>query len=209
VNRIKGWWPEAALAIAFGLITLAAARGWTAGLDNAVRQFVLDHQNIVLEWICKGLNLFGQGFIVTWILGFGLSLWLLYRTRSWKVLLPWATAYVIEYVTLGPIKVWSERDAPSSVLPNRVEFFNDAAGYALSYPSGHVVNAIVWWGVIVMVASKLWGNLPTRLLRLLRIAPPIIVFCTTIYLNHHWLTDNLAAVAIGLLIDRIIHRLYR
>ena len=33
------------------------------------------------------------------------------------------------------------------------------------------------------------------------------VFCTTIYLGHHWLTDNVAAVMLGLFLTRIIGRL--
>ena len=98
------------------------------------------------------------------------------------------------------------RDAPSSKLPNAVEFFNhDAVNYSMSYPSGHVVNSIVWWGVIALLASRLWP-IPDRWLIAMRVTPPVIVVLTTTYLNYHWVTDGLAAVTLGLLLDRVLHR---
>jgi len=115
--------------------------------------------------------------------------------------LPWALAFGLTYLTLGPLKVWSMRAAPTYEGPNAVEFFNHAAkadGYALGYPSGHVVNAIVWWGVIALLLRKKS--------QALRVIPPAIVLCTTTYLGFHWLTDGIAAILLGLLLDRLIHR---
>ena len=203
MNRIKGWWPEAALVAALGLVTLAAAKGWTADVDLAVRDAMRQAQVTPVYWLARGLNLFGQGIVLTWLLSFTLSVYLFWRTRNWKVMLPWASAYALTYLTIGPLKLWSDRDAPNSLLPNAVEFFNESAKYTMSFPSGHVVNAIVWWGVIVWLALKI-RPVPVRLMR---IAPPIIVFCTTIYLGYHWLTDNVAAVFLGLFLARIIDRI--
>lgn len=203
MNRIKGWWPEAALLAALGLVTLAAAKGWTAGLDLAVRDAMRQLQVTPFVWLARGLNLFGQGSILTWLFAFLLSAYMFWRNRNWRIFLPWATAYVLSYLTIGPLKLWSDRDAPSSVLPNAVEFFNESAAYTNSYPSGHVVNAIVWWAVIVWLALQI-RPVPVRLMR---IAPPVIVFCTTIYLGFHWLTDNVAAVFLGLFITRIVTRI--
>ncbi|WP_020520715.1 phosphatase PAP2 family protein [Catelliglobosispora koreensis] len=189
---------EAAYAAAFALITVSAAKGWTASADLAVADWCAQHQQIVIEWIAIVLNKLGQGWLVMVLLSGGLTAWLLYKTRKLIVAAPMALAFALTYFTTGPLKLWSERDAPSSTLPNRVEFFNDAAAYSLSYPSGHVVNAIVWWGVIEILLN--------RQLTWLRIAAPAIVLCTTTYLGHHWLTDGLGALTLGLLLDRIIHR---
>ena len=40
----------------------------------------------------------------------------------------------------------------------------------------------------------------------LRIAPPVIVFCTTVYLNFHWLTDSIAGLLLGVLLARLLVR---
>jgi len=205
VNRIKGWWPDAVCVIALGLVTLAAAKGWTADVDLAVRDAVRAIQVTPIYWLARGFNLLGQGIVLTWVLSFSLSVYLFWRTRNWKIFLPWAAAYALTYVTIGPLKLWSDRDAPSSQLPNAVEFFNQQAAYTNSYPSGHVVNAIVWWGLIVWLVLKI-RPVPVRLMR---IAPPIIVFCTTIYLGFHWLTDNVAAVFLGLFLTRVVERVQR
>jgi membrane-associated phospholipid phosphatase len=207
VNRIKGWWPEAVLLAALGLVTLAAAKGWTSGADLAVRDAMRQIQVTPVYWLARGLNLLGQGIILTWTLAFGLTLYLWWRTRNWKVLLPWVVAYALTYLTIGPLKLWSDRDGPNSVLPNAVEFFNESAAYTMSYPSGHVVNAIVWPGVIVWLALKIRPAIGPVPLRLIRFAPPISVFCTTIYLGFHWFTDNVAGVCLGLLLARLVGRL--
>ncbi|GIH11476.1 hypothetical protein Rhe02_95430 [Rhizocola hellebori] len=205
-----GWWQEATLVGLFILITLSVAQGWTHGLDEAVRAFCRDHQVTLLRWATIGLNKLGQGVVVAWILGFGLSVLLWWRKRRWQVFLPWAVAFFLTYVTLGPLKIWTMRTSPNSTLPNAVEFFNHEAllppdSYAMGYPSGHVVNSIVWWGVITLLASRLW-EIPMRWQWVMRVAPPVIVLCTTTYLGHHWLTDGMAAVTVGLLLDRLIHR---
>jgi hypothetical protein len=70
-----------------------------------------------------------------------------------------------------------------------------------------VANAIVWYGVIaVLLAALTAGRLDPRLVRLVRLAPPAIVLATTTYLNFHWLTDGLAAILVGLFLDRLLAR---
>jgi hypothetical protein len=206
LSRFDSWWWDAALLAVLVLVTVLAARGVTADLDLGVRSWVAGHRP---EWayaIAWVLNYLGQGWLVMWVLTGGLTLTLLIRTRDLRVVLPGAMAFLLTYLTIGPLKLWTHRDAPSSGLPNAVEFFNPlAVVYSNSYPSGHVVNAIVWWGVIVILASRLF-RLPPTLVRWMRVAPPVIVLCTTTYLSHHWLTDGIAAVALGLLLDRLIHR---
>lgn len=206
LSRFSSWWWDAALLAVLVLVTALAARGVTADVDLGVASFVEHHRP---EWayrIARVLNYLGQGWLVMWIITGGLTVTLLVRTRDLRVVLPGVTAFLLTYLTIGPLKLWTHRDAPSSALPNAVEFFNPlAVNYSNSYPSGHVVNAIVWWGVIVILASRLF-RLPPTLVRWMRVAPPVIVLCTTTYLSHHWLTDGIAAIALGLLLDRLIHR---
>ncbi|GAA1420212.1 hypothetical protein GCM10009662_76070 [Catellatospora coxensis] len=207
LSRFDSWWWDVVLVAVLALITLLAARGATEGLDLGVRDWVQSQQPGWAHTVARALNYLGQGWLVMWIITGSLTVTLLVRTRDWRVLLPGVTGFLLTYLTIGPLKLWTHRDAPSSSLPNAVELFNPlAVAYSNSYPSGHVVNAIVWWGIIVILASRLW-RLPPTLVRWMRVAPPVIVLCTTTYLSHHWVTDGLAALALGLLLDRIIHRI--
>jgi membrane-associated phospholipid phosphatase len=196
-----GWWVEAGLVLLFVLFTWAVASGLTHGLDQAVWDFCKAHRTTVLYWIARGLNLLGQGGILTWVAGLGLSALVWWRIRRWQAFLPWALAFGLTYLTLGPLKIWSMRASPNYQGPNAVEFFNEAArndGYAMGYPSGHVVNAIVWWGVIaLLLRRKHWA---------IQVLPPAVVLCTTTYLGFHWLTDGIGAILLGLFLNRLIHR---
>ena len=66
-----------------------------------------------------------------------------------------------------------------------------------------MVNTIVWYGVLALLLAP-WLNRTARLW--LRIAPPVIVFVTTVYLDFHWLTDSIAGVLLGVFIDRLLVR---
>ena len=92
--------------------------------------------------------------------------------------------------------------------PNRTHLFNDAAvgSLGMSYPSGHVANALVWYGVIALLAGALVGGLAPRTLVTLRVLPPVIVFCTTTYLSFHWITDSVAGLFLGLVLIRLMAR---
>lgn len=184
--------------MAFILFTWMVAAGVTNGLDLAVANWCLAHQTTVTHWLARGLNFLGQGWVLTYVLALPLSAWVWWRIRRWQAFLPWVLAFGLTYLTLGPLKIWSRRDAPTSLLPNRVEFFNQQAAYVMGYPSGHVVNAIVWWGVIALLLRK-----KSQALRLI---PPAIVLCTTTYLGFHWITDGIGAILLGLLLDQFIHR---
>jgi membrane-associated phospholipid phosphatase len=72
-----------------------------------------------------------------------------------------------------------------------------------SYPSGHLVVAIVWYGILALLLS---GVLPAGWLRAVRLVPPMILFVTTIYLSFHWLTDSVAGLLLGLLLYRLLTR---
>jgi membrane-associated phospholipid phosphatase len=192
-----GWWVEAGLVVAFILFTWMVAAGLTNGVDIAVADWCLTHQTTFTYWLARGLNFLGQGTPLA-IASLALSAWLWWRIRRWTAFAPTVLAYVLTYVTLGPLKIWSSRTSPNDNGPDPVEFFNRHADYVMGYPSGHVVNAIVWWGVIAVLVGKKS--------QALRVVPPAIVLCTTTYLGFHWLTDGIAAIILGLFLDRLIHR---
>ncbi|WP_412737743.1 phosphatase PAP2 family protein [Krasilnikovia sp. MM14-A1259] len=213
VRPVTGWWLDAALLVAFGLLTLALARGHLLSADEAVADWALAHQPVPLHWAARVLNYLGQGGQVLMPVAGLLALLLARRTRSVRPVLVCAGAFVLTYLTIGPLKVWLDRAAPKFHGPQRAVLFNAYASGkdALSYPSGHVANALVWYGVIALLAGALLraygrGPLSSRARAALRLLPPVIVFCTTTYLAFHWITDSVAGLLLGLILARLMAR---
>ena len=165
------------------------------------------------------LNFLGQGTPLT-LIAAGLGVLLAVRLRSVRPILPPVVAFVLTYLTIGPLKVWTARAAPSASVkepfltaradPAAVPRRPAGREFAQSYPSGHVANAIVWYGVIALLLAPLarsFGRqLPARLVTVIRVVPPLVVLTTTTYLGWHWLTDSVAGLLLGLLLDRLLHR---
>jgi membrane-associated phospholipid phosphatase len=209
--RPAGWWFDVALVGGFAALTAALAFGYLLGVDLVVREWADTHRPVAAYWIARVLNYLGQGGWLLTPVAIALAAAVGFRARSVRPLLLVAAAFVLTYVTIGPLKLWADRAAPSSTLPpeESVRVFNalPPGEYDLSYPSGHVANAIVWYGLIAVLLD-VWrrGRLDQRVVRLVRLAPPAIVLATTTYLNYHWLTDGLAAILLGLFLDRLLAR---
>ncbi|MGI5213049.1 phosphatase PAP2 family protein [Plantactinospora sp. CA-290183] len=211
----RGWWPDGVLLAAVVALTAALAAGQLLDLDLAVRDWVNAHRPVPAEWVAIVLNFLGQGGWVLMPVAFGLGALVAWRTRSVRPLLVGVGAFALTSFTIGPLKIWTGRAAPSSELPpeETVRLFAPlpADEWSMSYPSGHVGNAIVWYGAIALLLAALLRTFdrpdaPPALYRAIRIAPPAIVFCTTTYLGWHWITDSIAGLLLGLLLDRLLAR---
>lgn len=208
--RPAGWWWDAALLGGLAALTLALANGALLELDLAVRDWVRAHQPTAAHWTALVLNYLGQGGPLTATAAL-LAGALAHRTRSVRPLLVVVAALVLTFFTIGPLKVWLDRGFPrAQALAHPERLFSDPAG-GLAYPSGHVANAVVWYGVITLLLGALLSaynrtTLTPAAARALRVVPPAIVFCTTTYLAHHWVTDSVAGLLLGLLVDRLLAR---
>jgi uncharacterized membrane protein YkvA (DUF1232 family)/membrane-associated phospholipid phosphatase len=203
-TRTGGWVVGAWLLAGLGALTLVLANGWFLGTDLAVRDWC-DARTArwrATYWAARGLNLVGQGTPLA-VLALVLTGVLVWRTRSVRPLLLFLAAYGSTYLTLGGLKLWLDRAAPHNRhVPHPERLFTGG----LSYPSGHVTNAIVWYGVLVMLlVALLPRGLPAGWRRALRVVPPVIVAGTTTYLGFHWLTDGAAGLLLGLALDRVLH----
>lgn len=207
--RLTNWWPEVALLAGFVALTVALVRGQLLTLDIAVADWATAHRPAWLYWVLRVLNYLGQGGQVLTPVALVLTGLFFWRTRSWLALLPFAAGFVSTYVTIGPLKIWLDRAAPAFQGPDREILFNPAASgkYAMSYPSGHVANAIIWYFVLaLLVAMLLRRPLSTSEQVLLRAVPPAIVFVTTTWTAFHWITDSVAGLLLGLLVVRVLSR---
>ncbi len=210
----RGWWFDLLLVAGFAALTLALARGHLLGLDQGVADWSDANRPAPLYWASRVLNYLGQGGQVLLPLAVLLAAAVAWRRRSLRPFLPVAAAFLLTYLTIGPLKLWLERAAPHSPLADRVEILNDLppGEYGLSYPSGHVANAIAWYGVIALLAGALLRALdrpplPPAAAVAIRVLPPAIVFCTTTYLAFHWITDSVAGLLLGVVLTRLLSRI--
>jgi membrane-associated phospholipid phosphatase len=202
-----GWWFDLGMLVAFAALTVALAQGHLLALDQHLANWVDAHHPAVLYWPARVLNYLGQGGQVLMPIAIVLAGILTFRRRSIRPLLVFVAAFVLTYITIGPLKIWLQRAAPHFTGPDKTELFNPAATGALgmSYPSGHVANALVWYGVIAVLLGALI-TLPPRAYLALRVLPPAIVFCTTTYLAFHWITDSVAGLFLGLILTHLMAR---
>ncbi|RKN17134.1 phosphatase PAP2 family protein [Micromonospora musae] len=216
--RPAGWWYDVLLLAALVGLTVALTAHHLFDVDRAVADWAQAHRPPVAYWVARVLNLLGQGTPLT-LIAAGLGVLLAVRTRSIRPVLPAVVAFVLTYLTIGPLKVWTARPAPSASIKEpflspeqTLPLFQEhlPVRFAQSYPSGHVANAIVWYGVLALLLAPLlrsYGRtVPPRLVLAIRVLPPLIVLSTTTYLGWHWLTDSVAGLLLGLFLDRLLHR---
>ncbi len=206
----RSWWPDLLAVVAFVALTVALARGHLLDLDQRVADWSLTHQPPAPRWIARVLNYLGQGGQVLMPVAVILTGLLARRTRSIRAVLPFVAAFVLTLVTIGPAKVFFDRAAPRFTGPERAVLFNPFAegDYALSYPSGHMGNVLVWYSVLALLITALLGRALTAGEWItLRIVPVVIVFGTTVYLGYHWITDSVAGVLLGLVLTRLLERI--
>jgi len=207
---LLGWWLDLGLVAAFVGLTVALANGHLLGLDQRVADWAFAHQPKPVYWTARVLNYLGQGGQLLMPVSIILTAWLTWRTRSVRAIFPFVAAFVLTYLTIGPLKIWAGRAAPRFDGPDKTEMFNPhaAGAAAMSYPSGHMGNSLVWYGVIALLAAALLGRpLTGREWFAIRVLPVAILFLTTIYTGFHWLTDSVAGVLLGLFLTRLIARI--
>ncbi len=141
------------------------------------------------------------GFEVTTLLMIGLGVFLIrggFGADAW-VVLAFVAAQVLEVLYkanlhhLGPPRSVSHADGPSVT-----ELFSRSGPLANSFPSGHMVRAVIAYGLIAFVVQRL---APWPLARWLAIpvATAIIVLIAfdRLYLDVHWESDVVGGVLLG------------
>jgi membrane-associated phospholipid phosphatase len=66
-----------------------------------------------------------------------------------------------------------------------------------SFPSGHVVRASIWCGLIIMLGKMQAFNV-SKYWRLVWLAIPLLVAYSRVGLGYHWLSDVIASLALSL-----------
>ena len=198
------WWLVLAAVLVGALVTVdLLTHGLSEDLDLRVSEVVkgwglADSAAYPLVWLVTQLG----GRVTILVVLAGLVGYLAWRRRTvlpgFRVL----TAVVLLTGVVYALKFGTGRTAPG--YPGSYFFHDDGA----SFPSGHVANAVLMWGVARWQAVEF--DLPARVQRLfwwLSVVGPVLTGLSMISLDFHWVTDAVVGAAVGILLLGVVHAL--
>lgn len=197
------WWLMALSAVVTVLVAWNLLAGGVLGRLDArvsavVAEWGLRHgHGYPVVWLFTQLG--GRAFILV-VLG-ALVAWLGWRRRTVRPLLRVLLALVLLTGVIYAFKYGMGRTAPA--YPGSY-FHRDGT----SFPSGHVANAVLMWGLARWQAVE-YGMAP-RLQRTfwgLSLAGPALAGAAMVALNFHWVTDAVVGAAVGVLLLGVVHTL--
>jgi undecaprenyl-diphosphatase len=189
----------AGLVVLYVGLTLMVGAGWLGSLDHQVLVALSSSWSESLHPIFQFLAELG-GIEVTSILMLGLFFYLLrggFGADSLAVL-AFAGGMVLEVlykVALyhpGPPRAIAHKDGPS------ITDLLTSGGGLNSFPSGHVVRAVVAYGLIAFVVRRLAPWAIARALAIpIAVILIIIVSFDRLYLDAHWESDVIGGLLLG------------
>ncbi len=201
-GRPSWWLLLGALVVAVGVTVDLLSRG-------ALERFDLSVSEVVSAWDLRDSPAYWPVWAVTQIGGRGTILivlaglvgWLCLRRRTVVPLLRVLVALALLTVAVYAVKYGTGRTAPA--YPGSF-FHRDGA----SYPSGHVANAVLMWGVARWQAVEYRLDLRVqRTLWWLSVVGPVATGIAMVSLDFHWVTDAVVGAAVGVLLLGLVHAL--
>jgi hypothetical protein len=197
------WWALVLSALVTIVVTIdLLSRGWLERMDLRVSEVVSDWA-LRDSWAYVPVWAFtqagGRGFLL--IVLAGLVGWLAVRRRTLLPLARVVVALALLTIVVYSFKWGTGRTAPA--FPGSF-FHRDGA----SYPSGHVANAVLMWGVARWQAVEYGLPAPVqRTFWFLSVLGPVVAGVAMVALDFHWVTDAVVGVAVGLLLLGVVHAL--
>jgi undecaprenyl-diphosphatase len=189
----------AILAIAFVALTIAITAGVFTGLDLQVAQAMHDVQQPSLHPLFQIIAELGS-IEVTTILMAGLSVYL-WRAGFGSDALVFAVFLAAEAFEIfyklnlhqpGPPRSLAETDGPS------ISQVLLAPGAANSFPSGHMLRAVIVYGLLAFVIRRLSSSPRIRALAVAGAIGVIVVMAfDRLYLDVHWESDVIGGLLLG------------
>ena len=197
------WWvPLLAALLTVGVTIDLLGHGRLERMDLEVSAVVSDWdlRNSDAYWLVWAFTQAGgRGFIL--IVLAALVGWLGVRRRTLVPLVRVLVALVLLTAVVYAFKYGTGRTAPA--YPGSF-FHRDGA----SYPSGHVANAVLMWGVARWQAVEFGLPAPVqRAAWLLSVLGPLTTGVAMVALDFHWVTDAVVGLAVGLLLLGVVHAL--
>jgi PAP2 superfamily len=197
------WWLLVVSALVTAVVTVDLLnRGVLERMDLHVSEVVSDWHlrdswAYVPVWVFTQAG--GRGFLL--IVLAAMVSWLAVRRRTLLPLVRVVLALALLTLVVYSFKWGTGRTAPA--YPGSF-FHRDGA----SYPSGHVANAVLMWGVARWQAVEYGLPAPVqRATWVLSVVGPVVAGVAMVALDFHWVTDAVAGLAVGLLLLGVVHAL--
>jgi len=198
------WWLLAVALFVGGAVTLDLfTRGSLERMDLKVSE-------VVSDWGLQDSWAYPAVWVVTQFGGRATILVVLavlvgYLAWSRHTLLPLVrvlVALALLTSVVYAIKLGTGRTAPG--FPGSFFFHSDGE----SFPSGHVANAVLMWGVARWQAVDYDLPLPVQqMFWWLSVVGPIATGLAMVSLDFHWVTDAVVGAAVGILLLGVVHAL--
>ena len=202
VGRPPRWLLGAALVVTVVVTVDLLTRGVLERMDLRVSEVVSgwDLKDSAAYWPVWAVTQFGgRGFIL--IVLAGLVGYLGWRFRTVLPLVRVLLALALLTAVVYSFKYGTGRTAPA--YPGSF-FHRDGA----SYPSGHVANAVLMWGMARWQVVE-YGLVPwvQRTTWVLSVVGPVATGVAMVSLDFHWVTDAGVGAAVGVLLLGVVHLL--
>lgn len=199
----RGAWLVWGAALGFALLAVLAvtAEPTLLRFDRAVQAFILDHRSVNLNEAMVWLTFLGT----RWAIGAAslvLLGWSLIARRHRTLVLVIVVAVLLNPVFEVVFKelVGRVRPAVDQLLP----------GNGPSFPSGHVLAAVGFYGLMPLLTWELTKRQALRVLSVVgSVAVISVVAVSRPYLDVHWTTDAVAGVLLGTVLVAVTHGVYR
>lgn len=178
------------LLVAYVLLTLGVVfHSPILSLDQHLQSLNIRHRYPVWDRPLNDYAMLGQRAPST-LVALPWFLWRAWRQRSARPLVLLGTGLLLLNVSVGAVKL-----ATGRVGPLRTHHAHDVFVGGNIYPSGHVSNTVVLYGLIAWIAVK-----HRRLLIAGVVFLAASVGMTTIFLDTHWFSDVLGGWLAGALV---------
>ncbi|MGY1841938.1 phosphatase PAP2 family protein [Modestobacter sp. SYSU DS0875] len=202
VGRPPWWLVLLSVLVATGVTVDLLAGGVLERLDLAVSDRIgswglRDSAAYWPVWVFTQAG--GRGTILVVLIG--LVGWLSWRHRTAVPLVRVLLALLLLTAAVYAVKWGTGRTAPA--YPG--SYFHRGGE---SFPSGHVANAVLMWGVARWQVVEY--GLHARLQRaawLLSVLGPLVTGVAMVALNFHWVTDAVVGAAVGVVLLGVVHAL--
>jgi len=198
------WW-VIVLALVVGTLVTAdvLSRGFLERMDLRVSDVISgwglrDSAAFPFVWVVTQLG----GRVAILVVLAVLVGYLAWRRHTWLPLLRVLVALGLLTLVVYAIKHGIGRTAPG--YPGAFFFHADGE----SFPSGHVANAVLMWGIARWQAVEY--GLPARVQRtfwFLSVVGPVATGLAMVSLDFHWVTDAVVGACVGVVLLGVVHAL--